>query len=262
MEPKVLKATKLGWMLGLRLIKQRCEEEIRGDKKRYGFSQLLGIQLIFQVSGEVVSFLFWCQVLHVEFRSSRWLSYFHMRFLLDANNAAPTCYYEAASQNLGGHQCFDWNLEPFGKSERQLLNAPASEKESNLIWAALSKAYWKPQVHAQSWCFLDTCNLQQRPALQPQAAAEMSSGFHALFWRSFIKQRLANCSSRLESFPAVHPFCYPLCNAFCLTVKGWDPFLEVHSVSFSDLLKQISFCMSASFADTPCLYPFFNKPPD
>jgi|Cyp1metagenome_2_1107374.scaffolds.fasta_scaffold13104_7 hypothetical protein len=27
-----------------------------------------------------------------------------MRFLLDANNAAPTCYYEAASQNLGGHQ--------------------------------------------------------------------------------------------------------------------------------------------------------------
>lgn len=45
-------------MLGLRLIKQRCEEEIRGDKKRYGFSQLLGIQLIFEVSGEVVSKLY------------------------------------------------------------------------------------------------------------------------------------------------------------------------------------------------------------
>lgn len=45
-------------MLGLRLIKQRCEEEIRGDKKRYGFSQLLGFQLIFEVSGEVVSMLY------------------------------------------------------------------------------------------------------------------------------------------------------------------------------------------------------------
>ena len=108
----------LGWMLGLRLIKQRCEEEIRGDKKHYGFSQPLGFQLIFEVSGEVVSKLyqFWCQFRHVEFPSSRWLSRFHMRFLLDANNAAPTCYYEAASQNLGGHQCFDWNLEPLGKS--------------------------------------------------------------------------------------------------------------------------------------------------
>jgi len=185
-----------------------------------------------------------------------------MRFLLDANNAAPTCYYEAASQNLGGHQCFDWNLEPFGKGEKQLLNAPAWEKESRFNLSSIEQSILKAPGTCTILMFLDTCNLQQRPALQPQAAAEMSSGFHALFWRSFIKQRLANCSSRLESFPAVHPFCYPLCNAFCLTVKGLDPFLEVHSVSFSDLLKQISFRMSASFADTPCLYPFFNKPPD
>ena len=27
-----------------------------------------------------------------------------LRFLVDTNNAAPTCYYEAASQNLGGDQ--------------------------------------------------------------------------------------------------------------------------------------------------------------
>ena len=28
----------------------------------------------------------------------------YSQFLVDANNAAPTCYYEAASQNLAGHQ--------------------------------------------------------------------------------------------------------------------------------------------------------------
>ena len=143
-----------------------------------------------------------------------------MRFLLDANNAAPTCYYEAASQNLGGHQCFDLNLEPFGKSEKQLLKAPAVEKESRFNLSSIEQSILKAPGTCTILMFLDTCNLQQRPALQPQAAAEMSSGFHALFWRSFIKQRLANCSSRLESFPAVHPFCYPPCNAFCLTVKG------------------------------------------
>jgi len=35
------------------------------------------------------------------------------QFLLDANNAAPTCYYEAASQNLGGHQ-YMHNPDYFG----------------------------------------------------------------------------------------------------------------------------------------------------
>lgn len=35
------------------------------------------------------------------------------QFLVDANNAAPTCYYEAASQNLGGHQ-YMHNPDNFG----------------------------------------------------------------------------------------------------------------------------------------------------
>merc|ERR1712110_791141 len=35
------------------------------------------------------------------------------QFLVDANNAAPTCYYEAASQHLGGHQ-YMHNPDNFG----------------------------------------------------------------------------------------------------------------------------------------------------
>lgn len=55
------------------LIKSLCQEVIDSDTKRNGFTQ----------------------------------------FLVDANNAAPTCYYEAASQNLGGHQ-YMHNPDVFG----------------------------------------------------------------------------------------------------------------------------------------------------
>ncbi|CAK0881414.1 unnamed protein product [Prorocentrum cordatum] len=37
----------------------------------------------------------------------------YSQFLIDANNAAPTCYYEAASQHLGGHQ-YMHNPDNFG----------------------------------------------------------------------------------------------------------------------------------------------------
>ncbi|CAK9054954.1 unnamed protein product [Durusdinium trenchii] len=73
------------------LIKQRCQEEIRGDKQRYGFSQ----------------------------------------FLLDANNAAPTCYYEAASQNLGGHQ-YMHNPDVFGYL--QFESTPDAASCRNVFW--------------------------------------------------------------------------------------------------------------------------------
>lgn len=73
------------------LIKQRCEGEIQADKERYGFSQ----------------------------------------FLLDANNAAPTCYYEAASQNLGGHQ-YMHNPDVFGYL--QFADAPKMESCRNVFW--------------------------------------------------------------------------------------------------------------------------------
>ncbi|CAJ1393668.1 unnamed protein product [Effrenium voratum] len=75
------------------LIKQRCEEVIRADEQRFGFTQ----------------------------------------FLLDANNAAPTCYYEAASQNLGGHQ-YMHNPDAFG----YLQFAPFGSTEPcrNVFWLA------------------------------------------------------------------------------------------------------------------------------
>ncbi|CAE7249136.1 CODM, partial [Symbiodinium pilosum] len=71
-------------------IKWLCEQVIRDDQQRYGFSQ----------------------------------------FLVDANNAAPTCYYEASSQNLGGHQ-YMHNPDQFGYL--QFAEVAASHC-SNVYW--------------------------------------------------------------------------------------------------------------------------------
>ncbi|CAE7240780.1 CODM [Symbiodinium sp. CCMP2456] len=86
-------------------IKSLCEEVIREDERRYGFSQ----------------------------------------FLVDANNAAPTCYYEAASQNLGGHQ-YMHNPDQFGYLQFANSTAPIC---SNVCWLArfvLAQIY-QAEVH-------------------------------------------------------------------------------------------------------------------
>merc|ERR1712190_274980 len=75
------------------VIKALCNDIIEADKKRYGFTQLL----------------------------------------LDANNAAPTCYYEASSQNLGGHQ-YMHNPEQFGYF--QFSDSANTRKCQNVQWLA------------------------------------------------------------------------------------------------------------------------------
>merc|ERR1719453_803311 len=74
------------------MIKSLCQEVVTSDEKRHGFTQ----------------------------------------FLVDANNAAPTCYYEAASQNLGGHQ-YMHNPDSFG----YLQFSPQGDKMCrNVQWLA------------------------------------------------------------------------------------------------------------------------------
>lgn len=74
-------------------IKSLCQEVIAHDNQRNGFSQ----------------------------------------FLVDANNAAPTCYYEAASQNLGGHQ-YMHNPDNFGYLE--FANGIFGNECKNVQWLA------------------------------------------------------------------------------------------------------------------------------
>lgn len=74
------------------LIKDRCQSVITADRLRNGFTQ----------------------------------------FLVDANNAAPTCYYEAASQNLGGHQ-YMHNPDSFGYFQ---FEADGKQVCRNVQWLA------------------------------------------------------------------------------------------------------------------------------
>ncbi|CAE8625929.1 unnamed protein product [Polarella glacialis] len=75
------------------LIKSLCQEVVAFDEKRYGFTQ----------------------------------------FLVDANNAAPTCYYEAASQNLGGHQ-YMHNPDSFGYLQFATQEDAAAKSCKNVQW--------------------------------------------------------------------------------------------------------------------------------
>ena len=54
-----------------------------------------------------------------------------MRFLLDANNAAPTCYYEMASQDLSGHQ-YMHNPDVFGYL--QFASESTTRRCKNVFW--------------------------------------------------------------------------------------------------------------------------------
>eukprot|EP01063_Lacrimia_lanifica_P030080 TRINITY_DN4725_c0_g1_i1.p1 TRINITY_DN4725_c0_g1~~TRINITY_DN4725_c0_g1_i1.p1 ORF type:complete len:546 (+),score=181.64 TRINITY_DN4725_c0_g1_i1:55-1692(+) len=59
----------------------------------------------------------------------------YSQFLVDANNAAPTCYYEAASQHLAGHQ-YMHNPDVFGYLEFSAPGAAAKPACRNVLWPA------------------------------------------------------------------------------------------------------------------------------